>query len=45
MIDLTKPYNWLAIVLVMLIGGFVLRQVGARVPVVRSINMAAGQAA
>jgi len=44
-IDLTKPYNWLAIVLVMLIGGFALRQIGARVPAVRQINQAAGQAA
>jgi hypothetical protein len=44
-IDLTKPYNWLAIVFVMLIGGFVLKQLGARVPLVRSVNTAAGQAA
>jgi Na+/citrate or Na+/malate symporter len=44
-IDLTKPYNWLAIVFVMLVGGFVLRQIGNRVPIVRQVNTAAGQAA
>lgn len=45
MLDLTKPYNWLAIVFVMLVGGFVLRQLGNRVPMVRQINTASGQAA
>lgn len=45
MIDLKNPYNWVAILLVMLIGGFVLRQIGQRVPVVRQVNTAAGQAA
>lgn len=45
MIDLKNPYNWAAIILVMLVGGFLLRQVGARVPAVRQINQAAGQAA
>ena len=45
MIDLTKPYNWLAIVFVMLLGGFILRQVGQRVPVVRQIAGAGGVAA
>ncbi len=45
MIDLTKPYNWLAIVLVMLLGGFLLRQIGQRVPAVRQIASAGGVAA
>lgn len=45
MIDLTKPYNWLAIVFVMLLGGFALRQIGQRVPVVRQISAAGGVAA
>jgi len=44
-IDLTKPYNWLAIVFVMIVAGFVLKQLGNRVPVVRQINQASGQAA
>jgi hypothetical protein len=44
-LDLTKPYNWLAIMFVVLVGGFVLRQVGNRVPLVRQINTASGQAA
>jgi Na+/citrate or Na+/malate symporter len=44
-LDLTKPYNWLAIVFVMLVAGFALRQLGNRVPLVRQINTAAGQAA
>jgi hypothetical protein len=44
-IDLTKAYNWLAIVFVMVVGGFILRQVGNRVPLVKQINQAAGQAA
>lgn len=45
MIDLKNPYNWVAIIVVMLVGGFVLRQIGQRVPVVKSMNNAAGQAA
>ena len=45
MIDLKNPYNWLAILVVMLVGGFVLRQIGNRVPAVRQVNTAAGQAA
>ena len=44
-IDLTKPYNWLAIVFVMIVGGFLLRQIGNRVPLVKQVNQAAGQAA
>ena len=45
MIDLKNPYNWVAILVVMLVGGFLLRQIGNRVPVVRQVNTAAGQAA
>lgn len=45
MIDLKNPYNWAAIIVVMLVGGFLLKQLGARVPVVRQVNTAAGQAA
>lgn len=44
-IDLKNPYNWVAIIVVMLVGGFVLRQIGNRVPIVRTVNTAAGQAA
>jgi Na+/citrate or Na+/malate symporter len=44
-IDLTKPYNWLAIVFVMIVGGFILRQIGNRVPLVKQVNQASGQAA
>lgn len=44
-IDLTKPYNWLAIIFVMVVGGFILRQVGNRVPLIKQVNQAAGQAA
>jgi Na+/citrate or Na+/malate symporter len=44
-IDLTKPYNWLAIVFVMLVAGFVLKQLGNRLPLVRQINTSSGQAA
>lgn len=45
MIDLKNPYNWLAILVVMLVGGFLLRQIGNRVPIVRQVNTASGQAA
>ncbi|HXJ27462.1 MAG TPA: hypothetical protein VNH17_17240 [Streptosporangiaceae bacterium] len=45
MIDLKNPYNWVAILVVMLVGGFVLRQIGQRVPVVGQVSRAAGQAA
>jgi len=44
-IDLTKPYNWLALTFAILVIGFVLKQVGNRVAVVRQVNQAAGQAA
>lgn len=45
MIDLKNPYTWLAILVVMLVGGFVLKQIGNRVPLVNTVRTAAGQAA
>jgi Na+/citrate or Na+/malate symporter len=43
MIDFTKPHNWVGLLVAMLVIGFVLKQVAARVPSVDQVRRAAGQ--
>lgn len=42
MLDLTKPHNWVALLLAMLLIGFVLNQIGNRVPMVKRVATASG---
>lgn len=42
MLDATKPHNWIVLAVMILVLGFALRQISARVPAAKTVTSAAG---